>query len=119
MFINTYDQVDKATYDIRGLEEHFQSCIKNEENKRTLAIAKAEAYCNGFREAMFTISGIMGASNYRAKETVETESQKLREALEKIRMYWVTSADTEIPLAGKHMVEFAEEALKGEQETKE
>lgn len=71
MMIRTYDDKDKATYDLEGLEEYFRSCIEHQDNVKREAILKAEAYYSGFKDAMYSIAGILGASNYRVKEDTD------------------------------------------------
>lgn len=66
--IRTYDDKDEAKFDLEGLGEYLRSCLDSEEQEKRKAIAKAEAYFQGYNDAIRAIASIMGASNYRVKE---------------------------------------------------
>lgn len=66
--INTYDHKTEASFDLEGLGECMKSYIELEQNRKVEAMAKAEAYFNGYRDAIHCIASIMGASNYRVEE---------------------------------------------------
>lgn len=66
--INTYDRVDKATFDIKGLSEYLNNCIEHQRYQKIKKVAEAEAYYQGYYDAVHTITGILEASNYRVKE---------------------------------------------------
>lgn len=64
--INTYDGKTKVAYDLEGLWEHLQSLITEQGSERRKKIAEAEAYYQGYRDAIYSVSGTLEASNYRA-----------------------------------------------------
>jgi len=66
--IRTYDDKDEATFDLEGLGKYFRECLDIQEQEKQLAIAEAEAYFQGYNNAIRAIASIMGASNYRVKE---------------------------------------------------
>jgi hypothetical protein len=68
MMIRTYDDKKEAAFDLEGLEEYFRSLINCKEQEKRVTVAKAEAYLEGYKEAIYTVADIMGASNYRVKE---------------------------------------------------
>ena len=66
--IRPYDKANKATYNIKELGEYFRDLIDYKEADKRIAVAKAEAYKQGYEDAVRSIADIMGAMNYRVKE---------------------------------------------------
>jgi hypothetical protein len=69
MMISAYDGKKEAKFDLEGLEKYFKSLLDHKEHEKRVAIAKEEAYLEGYTEALYAIASIMGASNYRAEES--------------------------------------------------
>jgi len=68
MLIHTFDDKKAATYDVKGLGEYLRSLAELKEHEKRVTIAKAEAYCNGYCDALYAVASILEASNYRVKE---------------------------------------------------
>jgi esterase/lipase superfamily enzyme len=68
MIISTYDEKKTATFDLKGLAEYFQAHIDAKEIKKQSIIATAEAYFNGYKDAIYTVKNMLEASNYRVEE---------------------------------------------------
>lgn len=73
MMIRTYDDKNEATYDLEGLEEYFRGLIEGEEQDRRMTVAKAEAYLEGYKKALYAVAGILSADNYRVREEKKDE----------------------------------------------
>ena len=68
MMIRTYDDKKEASFDLEGLEEYMRTCIDVQGNIKREAVVKAQAYLEGYKDAMYSMANIMGAANYRVKD---------------------------------------------------
>jgi hypothetical protein len=66
--INTYDNKDKSTYNVKDLGDCMREYINYQQQQKREAIAKAESYYDGYQTAIREIANIMSASNYRVEE---------------------------------------------------
>jgi hypothetical protein len=68
MMIRTHDDKKEAMYDLEGLEEYFRDLIEGKEQSMRMTVAKAEAYLDGYKEALYAVAGILSSGNYRVME---------------------------------------------------
>jgi hypothetical protein len=68
MIIRTFDDKKEAAFDLEGLEEYFKSLLEFKEQEKRIAVSKAESYNEGYKDALYAVSSILEASNYRVKE---------------------------------------------------